>query len=767
MTTEDVHSSETGGRRPFAWGILPTALCLLALWGFWSGFRIARIRSLPNYNPRSDVGLFYSEGDVRYRYYRMFADPAVRRGELWRVMGRDTRLQYPEGVRPLREFTIGIEPFYGILRRYLAPSVPAHVFLVDAVAVYTGLSMLMVFLLTRQATGANGWGLLAAALYCTLVPSYQRTTGPGFLPEDFALPFVLAAGALLLPFGRPHRPATGLLLGVAGGVAAGLASAFWHASQYPVALLAMALSLTAALTARRPRRFHLVLAATISYAALALLVPVLRAKLFIVSLPAAAFWHWTLWSWWPESRPSGTRRRIAAWGASLALLILLLGCLNPQGRSYSHVFEYVRARLLHPIGPPADPSGMSFAARMYWESPFLPPSLSQLVRGLRFALVLLPFALVPGWRFRKAQGASIALCGQALVLLVWGLLMRRFLVLAAPYLAAASICGVALVHGSGIPRTVLPGEDRHRGRTLVAALAVFAVVLNLVTIPPRSTRSMPASQAVISAVIDQARQNTGPDDAFFARLAWSSMLLAHCDRPVVVHPMWESAGSRHKYEALMSALFADEETFWRMLRKTHASYVLFDIAFAQGVAPGSARFKAGRTGPMEPDWTITRCQFAPEMLNHLDLVWQDLNCRIFRVRDEPAAGDAQRRRRIRQIVQDSFNPLFDSRNFQKRGDGYVCALATHARVMQSMELAVRAVEVGRLGDVRKHAELLQQALRLCPNNFDAHYVLALLHLSMGRNDLARLHAAEARRIAPLNRHLKTLEARITGAPATP
>jgi hypothetical protein len=640
------------------------------------------------------------------------------------------------------------------------------VFLVHAMSVYTGLSLLLVFMLGLRLAGAPQWGLIAAGLYCTLGPAYERFIAGGFLPEDFALPFILGTTVLLLPRDGARGGLKAAARGALGGATAGLAAAFWHASQYPLAALGMLLSLEGLLKRRGREHFPVALGASVAFSAIALLAPVLRAKVFVLSLPGACLWHWTLWSWRREDRPPGLRIRAALWVASFVGLAAAFSLLNAQTGSYSHVFEFVCARLLHPTGAPADPTRISFAARMYWEFDFLSPTPAGFVGNMRLALLFLPFAVLPLATWRRTPGALCVVCGQALILLGWGLLMRRFLFLAVPFTAAASVAGLALAAEGRSFRSVLPEAVRRHAAGAAAGLAAAAVALNVVTIPKTRVWSVPASTAAIMDVLEQVRRSSGPDDAFFASPAWSAVLFTSADRPVVVHPMWESADARDKYRALLEGFFSDEETFWRLLRRTRASYALVDHVFVQGDGPGSGRYKAGRTGPLDPGWAVTRCQFAPEDLEYLDLVSQGLNCRIFRVRDNPAANDPERRRRIRQLVDASLNPLFDPRNFPRKDGGYVSAIATHARIIRSIELTVEAHRLMQSGNARQAAPMLADALAMCSNNMDAHYLLALLHLAAGRADQARAHAGEARRIAPLNAQAAALAERLS-APGGP
>lgn len=723
-----------------------------------------RVRARPSYSPASDTGLFYSEAAVRYHYYRLISDPAKDWGHVLSTLRSDGRLQHPEGVRPAQEFALGMELFYGLLRRWLGPSVPAHVFLLDAVAVYTGLSMLLVFLLARQVTRRDGWGLLAALIYASLGPSYMRTVHIGFTPEDFALPFILATALLIGTAGTTYSRRWAVAKGVFAGVAAGMACALWHASQYFVAVTVIAASLLS--LAQRPRgraRTDFALAALVAFCAVALLTPMLRAKALVLAVPGIAMLHWVLWSLPLPLHRRSKALRLIAWGGSLAALMVLFSALRGHDESYSHVTEHVMARLRHLGVPPADPDKLTFAARMYWEGDFLSPGLRQLVSQWRLGLLLVPLCGLAVLRQGWGKIALLALGLQAAVFFCWGLLMQRFMVQAGPFMSVAGIGALAALAQDARLSFRLRRKDAKSAGVGILTFAGGAVLLNVLLMPCALDESAPSDVRLLSELVQSVQGNTGKDDAFFARLPLAAVVFTYADRPVVVHPMWESASSRRKYEDILQSFYSDEETFWRKLRASQASYVLLDLMFLQGSGPGTVRYSAGRRGPAVPSWPVTRCQFAPEELHYLDLVWQNRNLRIFRVLDRRAPSDAARRQRIRRVVDEAFNPLFDSRNFEKEERGYVCEPNTYRRISRSMTLVSQAVAAARRNEFGLYGRLLDESLRLCPNNFDAHFHMVMRQLAAGRLAEARKHVAEVRRIAPMSRFVPVAQQQVATA----
>jgi len=729
-------------------GLLLIAV-LAAMWASWSAYRLRLTTDLPGYDPQSEVGFFHSEAATHYRYYRLVADPATSWREIAATLSHDPAIQYPEGVAVLRDFPVGMEIFYGVLRRWFAPATPPHVFLVHAMSVYAGFLLVMVFLLARRLTGSPWWALLAAAFYATLAWSFERSVWGGFLYEDFALPFLLAALALMLP---PRENASyhwPVWRGLAAGATAGCAASFWHVSQYPLALLAALLSLRRACAEAEAKESRFVAGVIAGFGAVALLSPVLRAKWFILSLPIATFCHW--WLWTSRWRPGGRWRwaRMSAWVATLVGLILLFLVANPHTGDYGHVMEYVMARLRYPLGPPAEPTAMSFVARTMWEPSALAAGRDDIVLGLRFGLVLAPLLLVP-ILLRRSRGTPLAtFCLMALGVLAGGLAMWRFLTLAAPLVATGAVAGLALVH-EDLCRARVGGWRLHLARALPWA-AVLIVAANGVTLPKRVRGEMGVGRALYGDLVAWMRTHTRPDEAFFARLAVAGTIQLDADRPCLVHSIYESKASREKWEILATAAFADEETFWRRLREFRAAYFICDLAFALKEGAGSPRYEAAKVGPLRLEWAVARCHFAPQELRWFDLVWQCKQFRVYRVRETPASEDDEtRRRRIAMIADNAYSPFFDARNFNHTDNTFTDTAASERRIRASLLMVHEAKQALQRHERENARRILGAALRLCLHNLEAYGLLAQLAERSGKREEAAYHLASARAIAPLN-----------------
>ena len=731
-----------------------TIVALLLMWGLWSTYKIALIRGLDRFDRRSEVGFFWSESATHYRYYRLIGDPRISWNSIGDTLRRDVRVQWPEGVEVATHFPFGMELFYGVLHRWLAPSATPHVFLLYAVSIFTGLSVVLVFLLARKLTGSNIWSLGAAALYTVSTPSFERTARGGFLYEDFALPFLIGSVALLLPSQRRIRRPLEIPLGVGTGLLAGLAASLWHVSQYPLGLIFIFLSMRAVVTDEAEERRRFPLGVLIGFGVASLALPMLRNNVFLLSLPMACLVHWAAWT-----LIARRRARVAvmatAWSLSLLGVILVFRTVNPAGASYSHVFEYMLARVTHPFGVPPDPNAISFAARTLWEYSFMSPGAKEFVSDFRFGLLFLPFMMPPLLVRKQWRDGLAPLCGTALALLVLGLMMRRFLVLAMPFLAVASIAGFA-EFWIALPSLAPNSPWRARRPRAWPVIALMVILGTMATVPRHATELERPPVVEIQSLCDWLKAGTHADDAFFAPISMSAVILLHSDRPSLVHPIWEWPSSRDKYEELLKAAYCDEESFWSALRKYNAAYVIYDFTFALPEGGGTLRYVAGKTGPLDSAWTVAQCQFEPERLRYLDLVWQNGVFRVFKVRDSATVDSAERRAQIAQVSDDEYNPLFDARNFEKSGGAYINTPASFERVLRSNHLYNQGAAVLNLKDPAKAQEAFRKSVRECPNQLNAHLDLAFIAHMQKREDLELQALAEARRIAPLNREVARL-----------
>ena len=156
-----------------------------------------------------------------FHYY--FAEKVARAEAIPHL---DKKIQYPEGIDTgsLSIFSEYVVGYLGRVFSWLDFEDLVRWF----VRVLGAISVIFVYLLAREVISSDRGALFAAALYGTSLASISRTTGLGFLRENFALPLLFANLFFLLRFLRNSKRREI----VASGVFLLLSFASWHLTQF-------------------------------------------------------------------------------------------------------------------------------------------------------------------------------------------------------------------------------------------------------------------------------------------------------------------------------------------------------------------------------------------------------------------------------------------------------------------------------------------------------------------------------------------------------
>jgi tetratricopeptide (TPR) repeat protein len=179
------------------------------------------------------------------------------------------------------------------------------------------------------------------------------------------------------------------------------------------------------------------------------------------------------------------------------------------------------------------------------------------------------------------------------------------------------------------------------------------------------------------------------------------------------------------------------------------------------------RYIAGKSGPLDDSWTVTKCQFDPNALRCFNLVWQNDVFRVFRLRMPTDADTTARHRVTDQIVDDNYEPMFDPRNFDRGARGYVNTLASEERILRAARSFNEGLVASELSQWSRAEEQLNRALQECPNYLAAWLELAYVAHMQNQSALELRSLTEAQRIAPLNREVERRIRLLPPAPPSP
>jgi hypothetical protein len=462
---------------------------------------------------------------------------------------------------------------------------PLHLFCVWLMALCASLAGAGAYGLVLWRTGKVGWAVLGAALFFVL-PANYRTIGFVLVREDLSFPlFALHLALLALACRRG-----GGRLFLVSGAALAAALATWHAMGFFAAMELVCLLAWAVFRPQgpAPRGF---LAGLIPVVVVGTLVPALRASGFLFS-PAALL----LLALAVVLGPGSTRSR--AWRGAAALVCLALPALAARlldagATSYAHVFDLLLAKLVNLGRLPADPSSMSFDARLLWQGPFqtLDPSFGFTLLG--WSLLCVPAALHL-WlrRTHEGRGADRLLVGFVLLALLAAWWVQRTVILAG-LLAPALLA----VYAAGL---------RAQRAALVGFLLVLLLQAGAWTGYLREHRIAwyePLSRnAEIAALLHWIDENVDEEQAIASDFVNATAILQHCGNPIVLQPKYETERSRRRAEQLVMGFFHDSpEDFRRLVRERFQCrylvvdrwVMLVDSRYLAGLGPAQGMPRAG------------------------------------------------------------------------------------------------------------------------------------------------------------------------------
>lgn len=552
--------------------LLGVLLLLIAIVGS-AQLRLHLAHSDPGYDAKEPRRVLWSDPALLYYFTERIVENG---GTAPAELRADPNFEWPNRVDAIAFETVGQEYVAAWWHRLLGGDQPLHESCLEAMAWCASLTAIGVFLLATELTGSALLGGFAALLFALLPASY-RTVGITLLREDFALPWFALHLGLLAVAARRRTTASF----VACGLALLAALATWHAMGFVVAMEAAVLVAWCLRSGQNPLAVPKAWLVPAVVAVGSLLLPVLRAKLAIVSLPMQAATGLLLAAAVmrrPSARPWHGRAAalvgVAAAAGAAALLSHLLG--GGIG-DYSHVMRLLLAKVRFLGELPTDPRVLEFEARLLWQGPFDTSSALALAIGLGVGLlgiVLLVAWQLPAWWRGRVHADDHHRVGE------WRALLAAFgaLSLFAAWLVARTevVAGVAAPVAVAVLVAAMPGRWWRAGTAtgvLVAAslqLSWFSQIhfIDWYSVPRRA-----ADGAMIfqpdgrPQLLRHPRQSALPHllawidhqvpkgEPICADMVTSTAILAHTRHPIVIQPKYESRESRARIEQLLRALY--------------------------------------------------------------------------------------------------------------------------------------------------------------------------------------------------------------------
>lgn len=481
----------------------------------------------------------------------------------------DARVEHPDGSDLPAMFSIGQELYVAWTYLLLGRGMPLHLFALHAMAFFASLTVLGVYGLARELSGRTSWACVAALLYATMPVNY-RTLGFVLIREDFSLPWFSLHLYLVT---RAARLGTRASFGLAA-LATVAAAATWHAMPF-VLLMEMACVLGWFVrSGENPLAARGAWMLPVGVALVSLAVPVLRAKLFFLSLPMQLALAMVLGGLAARHgrRPRGVELAFA--GVSFGLLFLVarpLSALAGGGlQSYDHVIEFLGAKVAGLGVLPEDPGALSFGAKLLWQGPFQTANLTELTRGMTVGSLALAIGLVwvlPGWIRGRGDARRLLLVALGVGSAVAGYLVVRVLWL--PGLVSPVVAALLLAR--------LPGARVRLVAVLVALGLQTAFLVSFLTSFHSLWYGPPARVAERTHLIDWIEAALPEGEPVAADFVNSATILAFTRHPILQQPKYETVESRERIERYLTTFFHGTlSDFATLLREASTRYLVVD-----------------------------------------------------------------------------------------------------------------------------------------------------------------------------------------------
>ena len=519
----------------------------------------------PNFQRDRPEGMFRSDPGLLYYFVEQVVDahglpPADLRA--------DPRVEHPREVDLLTLDTVGQEFLIAWTRPLTDGALPLHLHALAVMALVSSLSVVGVFLLTREVTGSRRWAAAAAVLF-TLIPGNYRTLGLILMREDLSLPLF----ALHLAFFARAARTRALRDVVVCGLAAVASLATWHGIHFVFTMEAACLAAWFLRTGQTPFAVERAWVALAVVVVGAVVVPVLSHTSFALS--------------WPCALPAGlvaaaqvARRapgrvwppRLAAlgtWGALGALHRAMTWLAG--GDDYRHVWQLLAAKVTTLGVRPADPAALPFDVRLMWQGPFETLTAAGAWTLLGLGLVPLAVALAlgaVGWVRQRGPSPVLLLLAFTGAALVGAWLIVRVEAMVALLLPATLAAAAA-------SWTRARWAAAAYGALLAWQLVTFVTFVRHCDItwlqPPHVRQEYQRLLAALPALV--------PDgEAIASDPVDSTTLLAHTRHPIVLQPKWEQFESREPIADFLQGFFQESPERFRalLLEKYRTRYLLLD-----------------------------------------------------------------------------------------------------------------------------------------------------------------------------------------------
>lgn len=612
-------------------------LILAALVLSITAFKIIKVKKNSHFDPARAGSLFYSEAAFQYRHAQIIAEG---KEDPFQALKNDKSVQYPETINVFKYYTVMMEFLYGYLYRIFNFGLPFHLFLIYLNCLFSSLSLIPVFFITRKIFRNDAMAIGSCLFYITTPASFLRTATGSFLREDFALLFILTSIWLLLAmfYNKKHA-----LFSIFAGLLIAFSLSSWHFSNF-VYMCMLPFFYWICIT--KPELLKNFFYCLIVIFIAGIFVPVLRARVFITSIfMCSAYAMFTCYFLFKVYKKLWQR---AAFVVGIFMLIMLfrniLGLYEP---AYTHVYGVFFDKIKFLLQKPDNPLLLSFNTKQLWESAFNSASIEEL---WQFGKITFPLGLAGAcwllWQKNEFFHPARLIAVMTIILFALSLMVKRILIVAAPF-AAVTLWGCLI---------------NIKKQDYLKLGSAFLLCLNFIgmnTRPIDPPRFIPSSY---NEIFEWINSNTEITDAFVAHIPLSPIVLLNTGRPEVLHPKFENLAIREKYEQFITAMYKlDEKDIYEFCRRNKAKYLIYDWGFFINDNKDSQRYLANAVPEISENTVAAHLHFRSPSLKHFKFQYRNTAFIVYEVVDN--AKDLP-------LEKLPYSPIYDSGIYTKEEGFY-------------------------------------------------------------------------------------------------
>jgi tetratricopeptide (TPR) repeat protein len=672
------------------------ALLLIALCTGAVSYKIYLLNKLPFFDPDNGEAFFWTESAFHFRHFLMVAQgdgiPAV-----------DSGIQHPEGLNTVRYITPVMEQVAGRLYRWFFSEMPPHVFLVHFSIVISSLSILAIFFTAGAAWRSRVAAFICACFYALAPASLARTSGGGFIREDFALPFIFFSFGCFITCLRKDKA----LVSSLGSVLLIIALSAWHVTQLYLSLFVVALVVAYLLKNDQDLPLKSMAVFVAMMMAAALLIPVLRAKHFIFSPALMLSCGLLVMAWMPFAKKRRPKKRRVVAGLILCGFLTASLLIQTALGTYSHVYELLLAKVRFLGVLPQDPGRLSFEAKSMWTSAFVSPQLAELPFLLSASLIFGPIAvgiMIQRMLRRQSAAHEIVIAFLAGCMFILFLMIHRMSVFAIFFLV---LCMGALTQVNSI-----------RVKRAVYASLALCFLVQCYLLPSFKLVAFRPNQKDLKGVLAFIKNHSAADTPVLTTFQLGPAVAAYAAHPVALHSKFESKILRDKVARVYAALYRSEDAFYDVCKKLKVGLFVYQPDMVQSDAPGSIRYLVGAK-PLMTKSAAFNFHFTPHKLKHFNLLYQNPIYRVYGVGQQETTAAAS--------IQ--YEPHYDLANFlENEQPGEIlddAVLISGLKKLRTADMHTKiAARFFAAQDYDTAARQYERALRIDPKNAQAAWGLA-------------------------------------------